>query len=248
MSRLWLAPNWPTSDPPHQARPQCSRLDSLTFNKDFCSWLLTACTHVSWNYILRNNLAKHVSRSDWHSWGHLFNVIFPEDQSTSRLCFQSQVWLRINGVFPRQVMAHQNFSACFPILMITEMKWVVLPVWFLVPLTFSTGMGFFKDFNSIHHSRAQLLSMKHLVAPLSSNASTLMGKAGPWILTGTFTSLSMVTDLLSSRTGFLGLTLLGLLELSWIDRFSLGPIGDSKRGCDGSRGGRVLARGTGSCT
>ena len=30
---------------------------------------------------------------------------------------------------------------------------------------------------------------------------------------------------------------LGLL-LSWIDRFSLGPIGDSKRGCDSSKGGR----------
>ena len=36
--------------------------------------------------------------------------------------------------------------------------------------------------------------------------------------------------------------------LSRIDRFSLGPIGDSKRGVMVLEGGRVLARGTGSCT
>ena len=37
--------------------------------------------------------------------------------------------------------------------------------------------------------------------------------------------------------------------VSRIDRFSLGPSeGGSKRGRDGSRGGRVLARGTRSCT
>ena len=41
-----------------------------------------------------------------------------------------------------------------------------------------------------------------------------MGKAGPCTSTGTFTSLSMVTDLRSSRTGSSGLTLSGLLELS----------------------------------
>ena len=52
------------------------------------------------------------------------------------------------------------------------------------------------------------------VAPLSSSASTLMGKAGPCTSTGTFTSLSMVTDRLSSRAGSSVLTLSGLLELS----------------------------------
>ena len=29
MSCLWLAPNWPTSDPPHQAQPQYSHLHPL---------------------------------------------------------------------------------------------------------------------------------------------------------------------------------------------------------------------------
>ena len=79
---------------------------------------------------------------------------------------------------------------------------------------FSTGIGFFKGFNLIRRSRAQLLSMKHPVVPLSSDASTLMGKAGPCTSTGTFTSLLMVTDRLSSRTGSSVLTLSGLLELS----------------------------------
>ena len=38
-------------------------------------------------------------------------------------------------------------------------------------------------------------------------------------------------------------------RVSRIDRFSLGPIEEgSKRGRDGSRGARVLARGTRSCT
>ena len=75
-------------------------------------------------------------------------------------------------------------------------------------------MGFFKGFSSIRRSRAQLLSMKHPVVPLSSNVSTLIGKAGPCTSTGTFTSLLMVTDRLSSRTGSSVLTLSGLLELS----------------------------------
>ena len=36
--------------------------------------------------------------------------------------------------------------------------------------------------------------------------------------------------------------------LSRIDRFSLGPIGDSKRGMTVLEGGMVLARSTGFCT
>ena len=116
--------------------------------------------------------------------------------------------------FPRQVAAHHSFSACFQILIITETKCVILPVWFLVPSTFSTGIGVFKGFSFICHSRAQLLSMKHPVAPLSSNASTLIGKADPWTSTGTFTSLSMVTNLINSRTSYLVLMLLGLLKTS----------------------------------
>ena len=136
------------------------RSDSWAEVSDFCSWWLTTCIHVSWGSILHNNLAKRVSRSDWRSWGYLFNIIFLEDQSTFGLCFLSQVWPRINEVFPRQVTAHQSFSTCFLILIILEVKWVMLPAWFLVPSMFSTGIGFFKGFNSIRHLRAQLLVHK----------------------------------------------------------------------------------------
>ena len=78
-----------------------SRSDSSTDATGFCLKWLIAWIHVSWVSIFHNSLAKHVSRSDWHSWRHLFNIIFPEDQSTSGLCFRSQVWPRISGVFPR---------------------------------------------------------------------------------------------------------------------------------------------------
>ena len=37
-------------------------------------------------------------------------------------------------------------------------------------------------------------------------------------------------------------------EMSQIDRFSLGPIGDSKRGIMVLEGAGILARGTGFCT
>ena len=60
--------------------------------------------------------------------------------------------------------------------------------------------------------------MKHPVAPLSSSVSTLMGKAGLCTLMGIFTSLSMVTDLLSLRTSSLDLMLSGLLETSGVRR------------------------------
>ena len=67
-----------------------------------------------------------------------------------------------------------------------------------------------------------------------------------------FTTLPAITNAASMPYAFDKLAnwmLLRSVCLSRIDRFSLGPIEEgSKRGCDGSRGAGVLARGTRSCT
>ena len=66
------------------------------------------------------------------------------------------------------------------------------PSWFLVPSTFRTGTGFISLDNHNRLSRAQLLSTKQPVAPLSSSASTSMVLTGPWTQTGIRTSCSIV--------------------------------------------------------
>ena len=72
------------------------------------------------------------------------------------------------------------------------------PSWFLVPLTFRTGTGFTNLDNRKHLSRAQLLSMKQPVAPLSSSASTSIVLTGPQTRTGIRTSRSIVMVRLNS--------------------------------------------------
>src|SRR5579863_9578113 len=66
------------------------------------------------------------------------------------------------------------------------------PSWFLVPSTLRTGTGFTSLDKRKRLSRAQLLSTKQPVAPLSSSASTSI------VLTGIRTSRSIVTVCLNS--------------------------------------------------
>ena len=72
------------------------------------------------------------------------------------------------------------------------------PSWFLVPSTFRTGTGFTSLDNRKRLSRAQLLSTKQPVAPLSSSASTSIVLTGPRTQTGIRTSCSIVTVRLNS--------------------------------------------------
>ena len=72
------------------------------------------------------------------------------------------------------------------------------PSWFLVPSTFRTGTGFTSLDKRRHLSRAQLLSTKQPVAPLSSSASTSMVLTGPQTQTRIRTSRSIVTVRLNS--------------------------------------------------
>ena len=72
------------------------------------------------------------------------------------------------------------------------------PSWFLVPSTFRTGTGFTSLDNHKRLSRAQLLSTKHPVAPLSSSASTSIVLTGPRTQTRIRTSCSIVTVHLNS--------------------------------------------------
>src|SRR5437899_478503 len=75
---------------------------------------------------------------------------------------------------------------------------MISPSWFLVPSTFSTGTGFISLDKGRCLSRAQPLSTKHPVAPLSSRASTSIVFSGPLIRTGILTSRSIVTVLRNS--------------------------------------------------
>ena len=72
------------------------------------------------------------------------------------------------------------------------------PSWFLVPLTFRTGIGFTSLDKHKHLSRAQLLSTKQPVAPLSSSALTLIVLTSPRTRTRIRTSHSIVTVHLDS--------------------------------------------------
>ena len=72
------------------------------------------------------------------------------------------------------------------------------PSWFLVPSTFRTGTGFISLDSHKHLSRAQLLSTKQPVAPLSSSASTSIVITGPQTWTGIRTSHSIVMVRLNS--------------------------------------------------
>src|SRR4029434_8082076 len=86
------------------------------------------------------------------------------------------------------------------------------PSWFLVPLTLRTGTGFTSLDKRKRLSRAQLLSTKQPVVPLSSSASTSIVLTGPRTRTGIRTSRSIVTVRLNSTGKPTSRSLAGLSE------------------------------------
>ena len=98
------------------------------------------------------------------------------------------------------------------------------PSWFLVPLTFRTGTGFISLDSHKRLSRAQLLSTKQPVAPLSSSALTSIVLTGPRTQTGIRTSRFIVTVHLNSTGKPTSRSSAGLSESLYAKEGELCPL------------------------